>query len=82
MNLYQRWLRHVGSVLAVFLFIATGPPSIAGAGLTAPIREALAHPERSEGDRARDKHRTPAEVLALVGVEPEMRVADLMSGSG
>jgi predicted methyltransferase len=82
MTLCQCWLRHVGSVLAVGLFIATGPPSVAGAEPTAPIQAALAHSERSEADRARDKHRRPAEVLALVGVEPKMRVADLMSGSG
>lgn len=74
------WIRY--AVLAVGVFILKGSPSATGADATAPIREALAHPDRPEADRERDAHRRPAEVLALVGVEPGMRVADLMSGGG
>jgi predicted methyltransferase len=59
-----------------------GSPSVTDTDSTAPIRVALAHPERPEVDRARDAHRKPAEVVALVGVEPGMRVADLMAGDG
>jgi predicted methyltransferase len=78
----QRSIRDIGTAIACGVLIVAGSPSIIGADLTAPIRDALAHPERSEADRARDIDRKPAEVLALVGVEPGMRVADLMSGSG
>jgi len=40
------------------------------------IEAAVAHPDRLEGDLARDADRRPVEVLAFYGVEPEQRVAD------
>lgn len=43
---------------------------------------AVASEARSEGDRARDVTRRPAEVLAFVGIEPGMTVLDVFSGGG
>jgi len=43
---------------------------------------AVANPDRFEADRARDAGRKPAQVLALLGVEPGMQVLDLYSGGG
>ena len=37
---------------------------------------------RSEEDRARDAGRRPAEVMALLGIEPGMAVIDLMAAGG
>lgn len=52
----------------------------------APIPEsiaaAVAHTDRPAADRARDADRRPAEVLAYFGIEPGMKVADLIAGSG
>jgi len=46
--------------------------------LPAPDFQALvASPDRSEADRANDKKRNPAQLLAFYGVRPGMRVADL-----
>jgi predicted methyltransferase len=42
----------------------------------------LASDARSEEDRARDAGRKPAEVLALLGIEPGMDVLDLVAASG
>jgi predicted methyltransferase len=47
-----------------------------------PIALAVASAERPEADRKRDADRRPAEVLAFFGIEPGMRVADLMAGTG
>jgi len=37
---------------------------------------------RSEADRARDAGRKPAEVIAVLGIEPGMNVLDVMAGGG
>ena len=55
-------------------------PCVAQAGSEA-ILAALAHPAR-EADRADDANRKPGEVLDFVGVEPGMRVLDLLAGGG
>ncbi len=46
------------------------------------ITAALAHPQRLEGDLARDPLRKPEEVLAFFEIKPGMRVLDLFSGGG
>lgn len=52
------------------------------ADAAAAIAAALASPDRPDEDRARDADRRPAEVLAFLGFEPGMVVADVMSGRG
>ena len=46
------------------------------------IKNAVASKQRAESDRIRDEHRKPADILALMGLKPGMKVADLTSGSG
>jgi predicted methyltransferase len=46
------------------------------------IAAAVAHSDRSEGDRRRDADRRPGEVLAFFGVEPGQRVAEIMASTG
>ena len=42
----------------------------------------LAHPERPDADREDDANRRPGDVLAFFGIEPEMKVLDLLAGGG
>jgi predicted methyltransferase len=49
---------------------------------TACISAAVANPERSEADRARDLRDRPAEVLALAEFKPGMRIADIFGEGG
>lgn len=46
------------------------------------IQDAIASPNRSEENRARDGDRKPGEVLAFFGVKPGMRVVDIASSGG
>ena len=77
-------LRSLRIVLVVALALVASSPLARGAEPepAVSIRDALGHPDRPGADRVRDIHRKPAQVLALMGVEPGMRVADLMSGDG
>jgi len=58
---------------------AEAPPAPAPA---MDLAARLASDTRSEEDRARDEGRKPAAVLAFLGVEPGMKVLDLMAASG
>ncbi|MCH4090681.1 class I SAM-dependent methyltransferase [Acetobacter sp.] len=49
---------------------------------TLPIAAALSNKDRPEADRARDRTRKPAELLAFAGMGPGMKVADIMPGQG
>lgn len=46
------------------------------------IEAAVADPRRSDADRKRDETSKPVAVLTFFGVEPGMRVLDLLSGGG
>ena len=46
------------------------------------LHDAVAAADRPEKDQIRDVNRKPAEVLAFFGIEPGMKVAELMAGSG
>jgi predicted methyltransferase len=48
----------------------------------AAIESALANPERPAADREQDARRSPAKILAFLGVEPGMRVIDVFSAGG
>ncbi len=60
----------------------TDIPRITEADRAEWIAQALAAPDRPEGDRARDAQRHAAEVLALLRLEPGERVLDLGAGGG
>lgn len=53
-----------------------------GAGSSDPIRAAIEHPGRPQDDKARDADRKPYEVMSFFGVAPNMKVADLLTGTG
>jgi predicted methyltransferase len=65
---------------------AAAPPAAAPEAPQAPaavdLATLLSGEARSAEDRARDAGRKPAEVLALMGVEPGMDVIDLMAAGG
>lgn len=44
--------------------------------------QALANPARTAADRERDARDRPAELLALAGIRPGMKVADIFGGGG
>lgn len=46
------------------------------------LRSRLADASRAEADRARDENRKPADVIDFLGIEPGMKVIDLMAGGG
>src|SRR5215470_5243077 len=58
----------------------TGP--LALDKIPAPIRAAIAAPDRPDADKALDAGREPAQWLAFFGAAPGMNVADLYAGGG
>lgn len=48
----------------------------------ATVARAIAAPDRSAADRARDRYRHPAETLAFFGVTPATKVVEFSPGSG
>jgi predicted methyltransferase len=77
------------SVLTTLLLImGTGAAAHAGDqdGAGADIRQALqlavANPQRSEKNRARDQYRHPAETLAFFGIRPTDTVVEIWPGGG
>jgi len=46
------------------------------------LRSLLASDERSADDRARDANRRPADVIEFLGIEPGMRVIDVIAAGG
>ena len=67
-------------LLACILTLACSVP-LAVQAQTDAIAVAVAHPGR-DADRSDDDARKPAEVLELFGIEPGMRVLDLLAGGG
>ena len=49
---------------------------------SAVYAQAVANPQRTDADRARDANRRPGEVLRFFGIAPSMTVLDLFSGGG
>lgn len=78
------------SILMLGCGTADTPPDTPEAAPAASVIEgpsraqqaAVANPDRPDRDRARDVDRKPAEVLAFLGIEPGMRVAEMMAGEG
>lgn len=67
------------------LLLATTTAAIAAtpaATPTAAIKAALADPQRSAANRARDPYRHPAETLAFFGVKPTDTVVEFVPGGG
>jgi predicted methyltransferase len=69
-------------VAIIFLTTLVVGMAAAAQPIENPIQEAVANPQRSDADRERDKTGKPALVLGFFGIEPGMRVLDLLSGGG
>ena len=74
-------MKIIKSIILVSLLMSVISESLAEK-LSAPIRSAIKHSERSEADRARDTGRKPGLVLQFSGIEPGQTVLDLFSGGG
>jgi len=74
-------------VCAALLALAAGASATETAPLApdripAPIRDALAAPDRPDADKALDAGRDPAQWLAFFGAAPGMQAADIYAGGG
>lgn len=58
------------------------PPYTPAADVPAPIKAAIAAPDRSDADRALDAGRKPGEVLAFFRVAPGQKIGELFAGGG
>jgi predicted methyltransferase len=52
------------------------------AGATDALKEAIAGPQRSDANKARDKYRHPLETLSFFGIKPDMAVVEISPGAG
>lgn len=68
-------------LILMFACLFAAMPALA-AEAPAHIAAAVAAPDRSDKDRERDARDKPAEFLALAGIEPGMKVADVFGGGG
>jgi predicted methyltransferase len=77
-------MRRTFSLTWLTLVLAALAACAASRGASPPVDYAalLAAADRTDGDRALDPGRHPAEMLAFLQVRPGMRVADLAAGGG
>jgi predicted methyltransferase len=52
------------------------------AGTAAALHAAIAGPQRSDANKARDKYRHPFETLTFFGIKPDMTVVEISPGTG
>jgi predicted methyltransferase len=75
------WLALV--MLAMIAFSTTW--SVAAAdndGTVAALQAAIAGPQRSETNKARDQYRHPLQTLTFFGIKPDMTVVEIWPGNG
>jgi predicted methyltransferase len=72
-------LKHLLLSAAIIMPVATGSIAVAD---SQHIDSAIAAADRDAGEKARDAKRKPAEVMKFMGIEPGMKVVDLLGGSG
>ena len=70
------------SVLLLVLAACEQRGALAAGWSTADLAAALDNPSRPEADKERDAGRMPAEVVTFVGIEPGMRVLDVLASGG
>ncbi|WP_437878775.1 class I SAM-dependent methyltransferase [Sorangium sp. So ce513] len=61
---------------------APAPSQVASVEVPAALRAVVDAADRAEADKALDAGRKPAETLAFFGIQPGMKVAELMAGGG
>jgi predicted methyltransferase len=57
-------------------------PAWAEASTAPTLQAAIAGPQRSQANRARDKYRHPLETLTFFGIQPDMTVVEIWPGTG
>lgn len=72
----------VGAIAGMTAGCATQGKSAAPKAAAISIQQAVSDPRRPAGDLALDATRHGADVLALAGIQPGWKVADLMQGQG
>ena len=68
--------------MAAILPIPSATAAQDDAGTTAALAAAIAGPQRSEANKARDKYRHPLETLTFFGIKPTMTVVEISPGAG
>lgn len=69
-------------LLALLAFALPGAAAAESAALKEKLEPALASDIRTEAEKARDPERRPMETLQFFGLEPNMRVLELIPGGG
>ncbi len=69
-------------ILATGTAAHAGDQDSAGADVRQALQQAVANPQRSEKNRARDQYRHPAETLAFFGIRPTDTVVEIWPGGG
>jgi predicted methyltransferase len=78
------------NILSLFVLLAVAIAAIPltqsaladDAGAAAALQAAIAGPQRSDANKARDKYRHPLETLTFFGIKPDMTVVEISPGSG
>jgi len=70
------------AALAAALALVPAAHAAEGDELTAALEAAMASDIRTDAERARDDNRKPIETLKFFGLEPDMRVLELVPGGG
>lgn len=86
MTRYPLRVRYAVRALLI-LFLLTPPLAIAGGhtgggGAKGPVDKALASDIRTPEEKARDRNRKPKQTLAFFGLEPDMKVIEILPGGG
>jgi predicted methyltransferase len=84
--LFKHRIRFTLLVLLTLSVIAIAPTESAtaqdDASAAAALKAAIAGPQRSDINKARDKYRHPFETLTFFGIKPDMTVVEISPGTG
>jgi predicted methyltransferase len=67
---------------AALVFALVASPALAAPAVDPGLAAAIAGPQRSEANKARDQYRHPAETLTFFGVKPTMTVVEIWPSGG
>jgi predicted methyltransferase len=69
-------------LIAAISSLLSATSSWAETSAGAALQAAIAGPQRSEANKARDKYRHPLETLSFFGIQPDMTVVEIWPGNG
>ena len=69
-------------LMAAISSLSSATSSWAETSAAAALQAAIAGPQRSEANKARDKYRHPLETLSFFGIQPNMTVVEIWPGNG